>query len=162
MILLLSFITHMDCSWQNVKHVKKKLKLIWKRRMKLVSSVWSMHKWTLWLIYNLGTSEEVARYTKRTVRVTKEHNDECKRLLKLMGIPYVEASPHFHDYHQWLTRCIGSMWSWSTMCCTGQSQYCICCCIRRYGYFNFWITTLITPFDIFGATQDAHWWSTFG
>ncbi|KAI7880589.1 FEN-1 nuclease [Lichtheimia hyalospora FSU 10163] len=39
----------------------------------------------------VGTSEEVARYTKRTVRVTQEHNDECKRLLKLMGIPYVEA-----------------------------------------------------------------------
>ncbi|KAG2220590.1 hypothetical protein INT45_002612 [Circinella minor] len=39
----------------------------------------------------VGTTEEVARYTKRTVRVTKEHNDECKKLLKLMGIPYVEA-----------------------------------------------------------------------
>lgn len=39
----------------------------------------------------LGTAEEVARFTKRTVRVTQEHNDECKKLLKLMGIPYVEA-----------------------------------------------------------------------
>ncbi|KAI9316242.1 PIN domain-like protein [Dichotomocladium elegans] len=39
----------------------------------------------------VGTAEEVARYTKRTVKVTKEHNDECKKLLKLMGIPYVEA-----------------------------------------------------------------------
>ncbi|ORZ03865.1 PIN domain-like protein [Syncephalastrum racemosum] len=38
-----------------------------------------------------GTAEEVARFTKRTVRVTQEHNDECKKLLKLMGIPYVEA-----------------------------------------------------------------------
>ncbi|KAL1927494.1 hypothetical protein VTP01DRAFT_3731 [Rhizomucor pusillus] len=38
-----------------------------------------------------GTTEEVVRYTKRTVRVTQQHNDECKRLLKLMGIPYVEA-----------------------------------------------------------------------
>ncbi|KAI8138898.1 flap endonuclease 1 [Fennellomyces sp. T-0311] len=39
----------------------------------------------------VGTAEEVVRFTKRTVRVTQEHNDECKRLLKLMGIPYVEA-----------------------------------------------------------------------
>ncbi|CAO3597207.1 unnamed protein product [Absidia cylindrospora] len=38
-----------------------------------------------------GTAEDVARFTKRTVRVTPEHNDECKRLLKTMGIPYVEA-----------------------------------------------------------------------
>ena len=29
--------------------------------------------------------------TRRLVRVTKQHNDECKRLLSLMGIPYVEA-----------------------------------------------------------------------
>lgn len=56
-----------------------------------------MYKWvgSLMHFYNQGTSEEVARYTKRTVRVTKEHNDECKRLLKLMGIPYVEASKHY-------------------------------------------------------------------
>ncbi|OZJ03350.1 hypothetical protein BZG36_04209 [Bifiguratus adelaidae] len=38
-----------------------------------------------------GTNEEIDRFSRRTVRVTKEHNDECKRLLKLMGIPYVEA-----------------------------------------------------------------------
>lgn len=38
-----------------------------------------------------GTAEDVARFTKRTVRVTPEHNNECKRLLKAMGIPYVEA-----------------------------------------------------------------------
>ncbi|KAI8884872.1 PIN domain-like protein [Backusella circina FSU 941] len=39
----------------------------------------------------VGTDADVTRFTKRTVRVTKEHNEECKRLLKLMGIPYVEA-----------------------------------------------------------------------
>ncbi|KAL0077188.1 PIN domain-like protein [Phycomyces blakesleeanus] len=39
----------------------------------------------------VGTTEDVARFEKRTVRVTKEHNQECKRLLKTMGIPYVEA-----------------------------------------------------------------------
>ncbi|KAF7728925.1 Elongation of fatty acids protein 2 [Apophysomyces ossiformis] len=39
----------------------------------------------------VGTAEEITRFTKRTVRVTQQHNDECKRLLKCMGIPYVEA-----------------------------------------------------------------------
>jgi len=28
---------------------------------------------------------------RRTVRVTPEHNNECKKLLRLMGVPYVEA-----------------------------------------------------------------------
>lgn len=38
-----------------------------------------------------GTAEEVAKFERRTVRVTREQNDEAKKLLKLMGIPYVEA-----------------------------------------------------------------------
>lgn len=29
--------------------------------------------------------------SRRQVRVTKEHNEECKRLLTLMGIPVVTA-----------------------------------------------------------------------
>ena len=38
-----------------------------------------------------GTAEEVEKYSRRSVRVTREHNAECKKLLKLMGIPYVDA-----------------------------------------------------------------------
>ncbi|KAF9892591.1 Elongation of fatty acids protein 2 [Aspergillus nanangensis] len=38
-----------------------------------------------------GTAEDVEKFSRRTVRVTREHNAECKRLLKLMGIPYIEA-----------------------------------------------------------------------
>lgn len=38
-----------------------------------------------------GTAEEVEKFARRTVRVTREHNDECKRLLKLMGVPYIVA-----------------------------------------------------------------------
>lgn len=38
-----------------------------------------------------GTAEEVEKFSRRTVRVTKDHNDECKKLLKLMGIPFIEA-----------------------------------------------------------------------
>ena len=38
-----------------------------------------------------GNQEDVEKYSKRTVRVTREHNEECKRLLGLMGVPVVEA-----------------------------------------------------------------------
>ncbi|GMK58317.1 hypothetical protein CspeluHIS016_0503490 [Cutaneotrichosporon spelunceum] len=39
----------------------------------------------------VGTAEDVDRFSRRQVRVTKEHNEECKRLLALMGIPCVTA-----------------------------------------------------------------------
>ena len=38
-----------------------------------------------------GTKEEEERFSRRTVRVTREHNQECQRLLKLMGVPYIIA-----------------------------------------------------------------------
>jgi len=38
-----------------------------------------------------GTTEDLERFTRRQVKVTKEHNEECRRLLKLMGIPVVIA-----------------------------------------------------------------------
>jgi flap endonuclease-1 len=38
-----------------------------------------------------GDQEQIAKFSKRTVKVTKHHNDECKRLLTLMGVPYVEV-----------------------------------------------------------------------
>ncbi len=31
------------------------------------------------------------KFSRRTVRATREHNVEAKRLLSLMGVPYVEA-----------------------------------------------------------------------
>ncbi|XP_039603487.1 flap endonuclease 1 [Polypterus senegalus] len=38
-----------------------------------------------------GEAENIEKFNKRLVKVTKQHNDECKRLLTLMGVPYVEA-----------------------------------------------------------------------
>jgi len=38
-----------------------------------------------------GTAEDVEKFSRRTVRVTREHNAECQKLLKLMGIPYIIA-----------------------------------------------------------------------
>ena len=39
-----------------------------------------------------GTAEEIEKFARRTVRVTRDQNEDCKKLLKLMGIPYVDAS----------------------------------------------------------------------
>ncbi|CAF1516409.1 unnamed protein product [Adineta steineri] len=38
-----------------------------------------------------GDEEAFDKFSRRTVKVTKEHNEDCKRLLKLMGVPYVDA-----------------------------------------------------------------------
>lgn len=38
-----------------------------------------------------GTAEDVEKFSRRTVRVTREHNEECRQLLKLMGIPFIVA-----------------------------------------------------------------------
>lgn len=38
-----------------------------------------------------GNQEDIAKYSKRTVRVTQQHNDECKRLLTLMGVPVINV-----------------------------------------------------------------------
>nr|QDO16409.1 flap endonuclease 1 [Lingulodinium polyedra] len=38
-----------------------------------------------------GDSEQILKSTKATVRVTREQNEETKRLLRLMGVPVVEA-----------------------------------------------------------------------
>lgn len=38
-----------------------------------------------------GNEEKVEKMLKRTVKVTEKHNEECKRLLEIMGVPVVEA-----------------------------------------------------------------------
>ncbi|XP_073140605.1 flap endonuclease 1 isoform X1 [Henckelia pumila] len=38
-----------------------------------------------------GNMEEIEKFSKRTVKVTKQHNDDCKKLLRLMGVPVIEA-----------------------------------------------------------------------
>ncbi|NXQ60617.1 FEN1 endonuclease, partial [Anthoscopus minutus] len=38
-----------------------------------------------------GEEENIEKYSKRLVKVTPQHTQECKKLLTLMGIPYVEA-----------------------------------------------------------------------
>ncbi|XLU30276.1 hypothetical protein S245_066342, partial [Arachis hypogaea] len=38
-----------------------------------------------------ANKEDIEKFSKRTVKVTKQHNEDCKKLLRLMGVPVVEA-----------------------------------------------------------------------
>ncbi len=38
-----------------------------------------------------GVDADIEKYSKRTVRVTAQHNEECRRLLQLMGVPIIEV-----------------------------------------------------------------------
>ena len=38
-----------------------------------------------------GDQEEIDRFTRRTVKLDPQHVEECKKLLTLMGIPFVQA-----------------------------------------------------------------------
>lgn len=38
-----------------------------------------------------GDVGEMDKFNRRLVRVTKQHNEEAKELLRLMGVPYIEA-----------------------------------------------------------------------
>lgn len=39
-----------------------------------------------------GDEENIDRFNRRLVKVTKQHSEECRDLLKLMGVPYVEVN----------------------------------------------------------------------
>jgi len=38
-----------------------------------------------------GNAEDIEKFGKRTMKVTREHSEECKRMLRLMGVPVVDA-----------------------------------------------------------------------
>ena len=38
-----------------------------------------------------GNDEEIDKQSRRLVKVTKDHVEDCKKLLKLMGVPYIQA-----------------------------------------------------------------------
>lgn len=39
-----------------------------------------------------GNAEAIDKFSRRLVKVTKNHADETKQLLQLMGIPYIDVS----------------------------------------------------------------------
>jgi len=54
------------------------------------------------LATDAGDTAEMDKLNRRLVKVNKTHTDECKRLLTLMGIPYVEvhsAVGYINSFH---------------------------------------------------------------
>jgi len=56
------------------------------------------------------------KFSRRTVRVTKEHNEECRRLLKLMGIPVVVVCVIHLSHDRNPQNILGSFRSRGSMC----------------------------------------------
>jgi flap endonuclease-1 len=63
-----------------------------------------------------GDAENLDKFSRRTVKVTKEHNEDCKRLLRLMGVPYVEVCVCYSSSKFMLKSKLGSLRSRSTVC----------------------------------------------
>ena len=57
------------------------------------------HQHSSLALMQTGNQEDIAKYSKRTIRVTQQHNDECKRLLTLMGVPIINVSPIMLKLH---------------------------------------------------------------
>mgnify|MGYP002718979856 CR=1 FL=1 len=68
-----------------------------RKRRRLVSSLTQRRRnfATLTRESRLGTAEDIDKLARRQVRPTKVHNEECRRLLKLMGIPVVVVRLRF-------------------------------------------------------------------
>ena len=64
------------------------------RRKQVLLPPVEMARYVSWCL-SQGDAEDVDRQARRQVRVTKEHNEEVRRLLKLMGIPYHDVSIPF-------------------------------------------------------------------
>jgi 5'-3' exonuclease len=43
------------------------------------------------ILYLTGDEENIEKFNRRLVKVSKQHNEECKELLKLMGVPFIEV-----------------------------------------------------------------------
>ena len=63
-----------------------KLGVVEKRRQRLIDAEKALEK-----AKEFGNVEEIKKYSSRIVKVDESHIDDCKHLLNLMGIPYIQA-----------------------------------------------------------------------
>ena len=50
------------------------------------------HFWLMVVVYAIGTAEDIDKLARRQVKPTRQHNEECRKLLGLMGIPFLIVS----------------------------------------------------------------------
>lgn len=52
-----------------------------------------------------GDAEAVEKASKKTVKVTRQHNEDCRKLLTLLGVPVIEVSRADHTPARPLLSC---------------------------------------------------------
>lgn len=82
-------------------------------------------------LFVLGDTVSVEKFQKRLVKVTSDHTAEAKRLLTLMGVPYIEVrecslAPHVHPHT--ILCCTSSHYSQAP--CEAEAQ---CAALARAG-----------------------------
>lgn len=91
-----------DSSYPNVSNEGKKRKKQEKKQRKLVT--YHVRSWDEGADLLTGTAEDLDKFSRRTVKVTREHNEECRKLLALMGIPVVVVRRSFFSDLTIITR----------------------------------------------------------
>ena len=91
-------------------------KLLWKISRNLVTwPVWCILKILLLkLVFEItfncilqtGNVEDMDKFNRRLVKVTKQHSEEAKQLLKLMGVPYIDVNIIFCKFALTVFLCI--------------------------------------------------------
>lgn len=93
-----------------------------------------------------GDSKAIEKFERRLVKVTKEQNEQVKRLLRAMGIPVIEA-PCEAVSSNLINALLIKQFKGSSMCRTCSQAKSLCCSYRRYGRTHFWFNHSPSSFD---------------
>ena len=102
-----------------------------------------------------GTAEDIDKLARRQVRVTKEHNEECKKLLSLMGIPVVTVSCGFY-YIRSLKLTLGSRRGRGPVRRARASRKSLRGRLGGHGHAHVQHARLAPSPDLFGSEEDAN------
>jgi flap endonuclease-1 len=87
----------------------------------------------------LGEVADIDKYSRRIVKVTPQHNDECKKLLHLMGIPYIDVfvcTPLYHGPLQSIADYLPPNCLYVQAPCEAEAQ---CAALARAGKAGFFL-----------------------